>query len=163
MKIDNIVTIRSARPDEMDRVRRLFLEYADSLGFSLCFQGFDEELAALPGCYAEPQGCILIAEANGAAVATVGLRPLGNGICEMKRLYVQPASRGQGLGTRLAQAILDEAERRGYNAMRLDTHESMQAAIALYQSLGFTQISPYYANPLSGVHYFERRLVAPGV
>lgn len=150
------VKLRVAMGDaDMESARRLFTDYAKSLGFSLCFQNFDEELASLPGKYAAPQGEILLADADGEAVGVVALRPLSPGICEMKRLYVSPLHRGTRLGGRLARAIIESARRKGYRAMRLDTLESMGSAMALYKLLGFVEIEPYYNNPFAGAHYYE--------
>jgi putative acetyltransferase len=155
------VKLRKAAGDaDMESARRLFVDYAKSLGFSLCFQNFDEELASLPGKYAPPSGEIILAEADGEAVGIVALRKLDDGVCEMKRLYVSPLERGTGLGGRLARAIIDAARAKGYGAMRLDTLESMAAAIVLYQHLGFVEIAPYYNNPLPGARYFELKLHA---
>ena len=151
------VAIRPAGPSDMDEVRDLFLEYGRSLNFDLCFQGFEQELASLPGCYAEPAGRILLAVNGDESAGVVALRPLKAGICEMKRLYVRPRWRGRDVGGRLARAVVDEGRRLGYRAMRLDTHDSMQAAIALYRGLGFREIPRYYDNPLAGIHYFELR------
>ena len=151
--------IRTAdRTADLASVRQLFLEYGQSLGFSLCFQGFDKELASLPGAYAPPRGLILLAEAGDGPVGCVALRPLDEAdICEMKRLYVRPAARKLGTGRRLAEAILEAGNRLGYRAMRLDTLPSMQKAIALYRDLGFVEIVPYYDNPIDGALYLERR------
>jgi putative acetyltransferase len=155
------IKLRKAAGDaDMESARRLFVDYAKSLGFSLCFQNFDEELATLPGKYAPPSGEIILAEADGEAVGIVALRKLDAGACEMKRLYVSPLQRGTGLGGRLARAIIDAARAKGYGAMRLDTLESMATAIALYQHLGFVEIAPYYNNPLPGARYFELTLPA---
>ncbi|MGQ9369652.1 GNAT family N-acetyltransferase [Azospirillum sp. ST 5-10] len=148
----------AAGPGDLDHVRALFLEYAGSLGFSLCFQGFEEELAGLPGRYAPPGGALLLARAGEAVAGGVGLRPLGDGVCEMKRLYVRPDFRGTGAGRRLAEAVVAEGQRLGYRAMRLDTLTSMGAANALYRRLGFVEIAPYYDNPLPGAVYYERKL-----
>ena len=148
-------------PADIEPVRALFREYAASLGFDLCFQGFDEELAGLPGRYAEPAGCVLLARATGGRepIGGVGLRPLEDGACEMKRLYVRPSGRGRGLGRALAVAVIDEARRAGYECMRLDTIDSaMEAAVALYLDLGFADIPPYTANPIAGARYLELRL-----
>jgi putative acetyltransferase len=141
---------------QMAQVRELFLEYAESLGFSLCFQGFDKELAELPGDYAPPQGRLLLAEYQGLPAACVALHQLEPGICEMKRLYLRPAYRGKGLGRRLAEAIISEARAIGYKRMRLDTVEPLMTdAVALYRKLGFRQIDPYRPNPQAGTLYME--------
>jgi ribosomal protein S18 acetylase RimI-like enzyme len=154
-----VVTIRAAdRPSDIGTVRTLFLEYARSLQFSLCFQNFDVELAGLPGAYAAPTGRILLAEADGRALGVVALRRLDDDACEMKRLYVRPAARGRGLGKRLARAIMAEAARLGYAAIRLDTHESMLEAIGLYRGLGFVEIAAYGGQAVPGLRYYERSL-----
>jgi putative acetyltransferase len=131
---------------EMEAARALFLEYAQSLGFSLCFQGFDQEFAALPGAYSPPRGCLLLAKAGEKAAGCVGVRPLDAERCEMKRLYVRPAYRGMGLGRRLAQAAIDAAHGMGYKTMLLDTLPAMRGARALYDSLGFKPCAAYYDN-----------------
>ena len=135
--------------------RRLFQQYADSLGFDLEFQNFSRELTTLPGEYAPPQGCILLAAKQEECIGCVALRPLENRICEMKRLYVMPDFRGQKIGRFLVQGIIDEARLRGYERMRLDTIETMTAAKSLYLSLGFRPIKPYRLNPLENPTYFE--------
>ncbi len=139
----------------MDTVRDLFREFAASLGIDLEFQGFERELAELPGCYAQPEGTILLASLDSATVGCVALRPLANGYCEMKRLYVRPAARGTGLGRKLAEQIITEAQKRTYTAMRLDTLASMDSAIGLYESLGFKRTKAYYHNPIPDSLYFE--------
>jgi ribosomal protein S18 acetylase RimI-like enzyme len=156
--IASVSIMEASIPDDVAAVRALFLDYANSLGFSLCFQGFDQELAALPGKYAPPAGCILLARVDAAVAGVVAVRPLEGGLCEMKRLYVRPEHRGHKLGRRLAEAVIDAAGRIGYRAMRLDTLDSMIAGIALYRSLGFREIAPYYDNPIAGAVYFERAL-----
>lgn len=142
-------------PEQVEEIRRLFEAYAASLDFKLCFQGFDRELLSLPGDYAEPAGRLLLAQREGAAVGCVGLRPLGPGACEMKRLYVAPSERGTGLGRRLAAAVIAEARGIGHARLRLDTVPSMVAAIALYRALGFHEIPPYRENPIPGALYLE--------
>jgi putative acetyltransferase len=144
--------------DDVAAARRLFLDYAESLGFSLCFQGFDEELRTLPGKYAAPNGTLLLARAGAAAVGVVGVRPLESGIAEMKRLYVDPSQRGTGLGRRLAEAAIAFARDAGYRAMRLDTVHTMVAAGALYQALGFREVPPYYDNEAIQSRCFELSL-----
>lgn len=151
------LSITAARTaDDIEAVRRLFQAYAQSLDFSLCFQGFDEELAGLPGKYAAgSRGALLLAKVNDQAVGVVGLRNLGDGIAEMKRLYIDPAGRGHNFGRALTDAVLAEARRFGYRAIRLDTFPSMVAANRIYDSLGFRDIPPYYDNPLPGARYRE--------
>jgi putative acetyltransferase len=144
--------------DDLAEVRLLFQEYAASLNFSLCFQSFDRELADLPGAYAPPAGRLLLTRVEDVAAGCVALRPLGNDACEMKRLFVRPVFHGQGLGRRLALAIVEEGRAAGYTTMRLDTVPSMTAAQGLYESLGFRDIPPYRENPIDGARYLELRL-----
>lgn len=147
-------------PADADVVRGLFREYIDSLAVDLAFQEVDAELAELPGKYARPGGEILIARApDGQAVGCVALRPAAvKGACEMKRLYVRPAGRGQSLGRRLAEAIIARARAAGYRRMLLDTLAPMREAQALYASLGFRPIAPYYDNPLPDARYMALEL-----
>lgn len=148
-------------PERIATVRELFLEYAASLGFSLCFQSFDDELASLPGDYAPPRGRLLLAAADEGAAGCVALHPLEDTICEMKRLYVRPGFRGRGVGRALAESVLSQACQIGYRRIRLDTVEPvMGAAVAMYRSLGFREIAPYRANPMPGTLYLERDLAA---
>lgn len=144
--------------DHIAAVRELFLEYAASLNFDLCFQNFESELAALPGDYAPPRGELLLAINGTTFTGCVAMRPLESDICEMKRLYLRLAYRGSGAGRRLAAAIIDSARRAGYRRMRLDTIGTMSEAIALYRSLGFREIAPYRHNPIAGASYFELEL-----
>jgi putative acetyltransferase len=139
--------------------RELFLEYAQSLGFSLCFQGFDQELASLPGDYAPPRGRLLLALVEAAPAGCVALHQLEPAICEMKRLYVRPQFRGLRLGRALVDRVLAEAREIGYAKMRLDTVEPvMRDAVRMYRALGFREIAPYRANPIPGALYMEREL-----
>ena len=146
-------------PSQIVRARELFLEYAQSLGFSLCFQNFDTELAGLPGEYAPPEGRLLLVECEGQLAGCVALHKLEPGVCEMKRLYLRPQFRGKGLGRSLAERILAEARAIGYSRMRLDTVEPvMKDAVAMYRKLGFKEIDPYCANPIAGALYMELEL-----
>jgi putative acetyltransferase len=146
-------------PEDLAQARRLFRAYADWLGVDLCFQGFERELAELPGCYAPPAGRLLIARVGGDVVGCVGLRPLEPGVCEMKRLWVEPGFAGRGIGRALAERIIDVARSLGYRRMRLDTiPERMPAAQHVYAALGFREIPPYYHNPLAGVVMLELSL-----
>jgi putative acetyltransferase len=139
---------------DVEEVRTLFHEYASSLSFTLDFQDFDRELAQLPGDYAPPRGALLLARAEGC----VALRPIDDATCELKRLYVRPSARGTGLGRRLAEAIVAEAQRLGYARMRLDTVPGMDTAQSLYAQLGFREVAPYRANPIPGARFLELEL-----
>jgi GNAT superfamily N-acetyltransferase len=141
--------------EDIKTVRILFEEYADSLGIDLGFQNFKEELANLPGCYARPAGCILLARYNEEIAGCVALRRLSDSICEGKRLYVRQKFRGLKIGRKLVEAIIEEARKIGYTRMRGDTLVSMKVAQALYASLGFRQIEPYCYNPIEGAIFIE--------
>ena len=145
--------------NDLETVRTLFREYQQGLGVDLCFQGFEEELATLPGRYAPPTGWLLLAWADSQAAGCVALRALEEGACEMKRLFVRPAYRGQGLGRILAMQMVKDATALGYAVMRLDTLDTLDKAMHLYTALGFQRRAPYYANPLPGVVYWERALL----
>lgn len=151
--------IRPARsPTDIADFAALARAYAAELPFELCFQNFDAELAALPGCYAEPRGVILLALDDGAAVGCGALRPLDDRVCEMKRVYLKPEARGRGLGRRIVQELLAAAVERRYAEMVLDTVADMAAANALYRSLGFELTAPYCHNPLAGATYYRKHL-----
>jgi len=150
-----IIIERAQGATDMGHIRALFTEYHQWLGVDLCFQGFAREMAELPGKYAEPEGCLLLARKGETVIGGVGLWPLEEKICEMKRLYVRPSWLGRGVGRRLALAIIAQARERGYQSMRLDTLPQLTAARGLYHSLGFAETAPYYDNPLDGVSYLE--------
>ena len=179
-----VVLLTPDEAHEIDATRAIFRDYAASLGIDLCFQNFDEEVAGLPGDYAEPRGALLLAlvdpahikEATGQRAPTLlrsdgtlahvagccALRPLDNAdyanCAEMKRLYVRPGFRGLGVGRQLAEAILDAARSAGYACVLLDTLDDMESARALYEDLGFEEVPPYYHNPIAGAHYLKAEL-----
>jgi len=128
---------------DLQKVRKLFLEYEASLGISLCFQNFQTELATLPGEYAPPEGCLLIARYQEQVAGCVAMRKFADGICEMKRLYVRPQYQGLKIGKALAGTVIDHARPVGYRCMRLDTLPQLEKALSLYRSLGFKEIAPY--------------------
>jgi GNAT superfamily N-acetyltransferase len=137
----------------------LFVEYANSLGFSLCFQNFDHELRTLPGDYAPPHGRLLLAYLHDDPVGCVALHRYEHDVCEMKRLYVRPAARGHALGRMLVEHLIREARTIGYNRMRLDTVEPiMTHAVLLYRDMGFEEIEAYRENPMRGTLYLELKL-----
>jgi len=140
---------------DLGAVRILFREYADSLAFDLFFQDFEKELESLPGRYAVPEGCLLVAENKDSIVGCVAVRKIEGSVCEMKRLFIRPEYRGTGIGRRLAMEIIQTAIRLGYSRMRLDTTPSMNAATSLYRSLGFYYTAPYCYNPVPGAVYLE--------
>jgi putative acetyltransferase len=146
----------------LEQTREIFRDYAASLDVDLCFQNFEDELAQLPGDYAPPQGHLLLAFVDDALAGCGAFRQIGDvdyaNACEMKRLFVRPEFRSLGLGRLLAQALFDEAKRSGYSVMLLDTLDDMEAARSLYASLGFSEIPPYYFNPIAGAHYLKAEL-----
>jgi putative acetyltransferase len=145
--------VEARGPREIEACRELFLEYQRGLGVSLCFQGFDAEVAGLPGDYAPPRGRLYLALAAGRPAGCVALRPLFHRDAEMKRLYVRPVHRGSGLGRLLAERIIGDARDRGYEALKLDTLPQMKAAQRMYEKLGFRDTSPYNDNPVGGVRF----------
>lgn len=144
--------------EDYDIAKKLFIEYANSLGFDLSFQDFEEELANLPGEYVSPTGCLLIAVYKEQPVGCVALRKLSDGICEMKRLYVKEKFRRLGIGRALVEAVIDKARKIGYNYMRLDTVPSMEVARALYISVGFKKTDAYRYNPIEDAVFMELKL-----
>lgn len=142
--------------DEIKLIKELFLEYATWLDFPLCFQGFDEELATLPGKYSLPNGRLYIAYWNNEPAGCIGLRKLNDGICEMKRLYVRPAFRGNNIGKKLVEKIIEDAKSGNYSLMRLDTiKDRMGNAVEIYENFGFIEIEAYYNNPDPNTLYME--------
>lgn len=160
--IPEIALVCPDSPAMWEQARQIIHEYGQSLDIELDFQNFDEELRTLPGEYAEPQGTLLLALVDGQVAGCGGFRPMPDSdypnACEMKRLFVRPAFRRFGLGRTLAQALIDRATSAGYSTMLLDTLDDMEAARDLYESLGFTEIPPYYYNPIAGAHYLKVEL-----
>lgn len=162
-------TIEDARfPSDEATVERMFRAYAMWLGVDLGFQGFEAEIASLPGRYAQPEGAVLLLRDHGEGAADAGkaevvgcvaMRPLTGDDCEMKRMYLETHLRGMGLGRTLGDAIIARAKAAGYRRMMLDTLDHMGAALTLYDRLGFQRIPPYYRNPLPGAVYLGRDLL----
>ena len=150
-----MINITYAKPDELAQVKSLFSAYASSIGIDLTFQDFDRELAALPGEYTPPSGCILLAKEETEVVGCVALRRVSGDVCEMKRLYVKPAFREKSIGRKLSESVIGEARARGYRIMKLDTLPSMREALRLYESLGFRKIAPYRLNPVRGAVFMQ--------
>ncbi len=144
--------------DELEQVREIFIEYADFLQVDLCFQDFEKELQTLHQVYCLPLGCIILAKEDNQVMGCIALKPIGEGICEMKRLYVRPAARGNGLGQQLVEELIIFAKNAGYKTMKLDTITSLKEAIKLYRSQGFVETEAYVYNPLPEVLYFELTL-----
>jgi GNAT superfamily N-acetyltransferase len=153
-----MLEIATAGAADLEDIKRMFREYSALVTEALCFQGFDQELAGLPGDYAPPPGALLIARDGASAAGCVALRRLDARTGEMKRMYVREAFRGTGLGRRLALAIVDEARRRGYRRVVLDTLPKLAAAIALYRDLGFRETGPYLPTPTPGALCFALNL-----
>jgi len=151
--------LRAQSPADIQHARTLFKEYATGLAIDLCFQNFEKELAGLPGEYAPPHGRLLLARAEKGIAGCVAMRKIGPDTCEIKRLFVRPEFRGQGLGRQLAETMIRKARQLGYERMRLDTlPPRMSGAIALYRSLGFTEIEPYYDHPVPGALFMQLEL-----
>ena len=151
--------IQASSSEHIDQARTLFREYEAWLNLDLCFQNFEKELSELPGAYTPPSGRLLLAFENDELAGCVALRKLSDEICEMKRLFLRPQFHGKGLGRELAERIIEEARAIGYQRMRLDTlTKQMSSATRLYRSLGFTEIEPYYNNPVPGASFMELKL-----
>ena len=150
--------VHATTPDQLAQVAALFREYQQAIGVDLCFQGFERELQTLPGAYAPPAGRLLLAYQGEALAGCGAVRPLEEGVAELKRMWTRPAFRGHGVARAVATALLEVARQGGRPTVRLDTLESMTAARALYASLGFAPRGPYYANPLPGVVFMEASL-----
>lgn len=159
MQQPDIELLTPATPQQWTAVRDLFIDYAEHIGVDLCFQGFEAELAGLPGEYAEPQGALRLARIGEQWAGCCALRPIAPvdypNAAEMKRLYVRASLRGLGLGRLLAESVLDVARLIGYRSVLLDTLDNMEMARALYSELGFIEIPPYYHNPIAGAHYLK--------
>jgi len=157
--VTDVTIIPASSLAQIGQARELFLEYAASLNFSLCFQNFDRELRDLPGNYAPPEGRLLLAEYDGQLAGCGALHKLEFSVCEMKRLYLRPQFRSKGIGRAIAERLIAEARQIGYARMRLDTVEPvMKDAVAMYRKLGFNEIPPYRKNPIEGALYMELKL-----
>lgn len=156
--IESLIITGVSSAEQVEVARELFREYQQFLDVDLCFQGFEEELASLPGKYVAPYGEILLASIDGQIAGCVAVRPIKDAVCEMKRLYVKDEFRGLSIGYLLAEAIIAKAKELGYQKMQLDTLKRLQTAMGIYRKLGFAEISPYYANPLDEVVYWELAL-----
>ncbi len=156
----NIELTYANNSEDLEATQKIFIEYQQFLGIDLCFQDFEKELKNLDKIYAAPQGCIILAKTpQNEVVGCVALKPIGDGVCEMKRLYVKPTHRGIQLGKRLVQELLYFARTANYQTMKLDTLTSLNEAIALYRNFGFIETTPYVFNPLTNVLYFELNLL----
>ena len=159
-----IEIIDGSTPDRILQARQLFEEYAAWVEISLCFQNFDQELAGLPGDYVPPRGRLFLLSTDSQVAGCIALRPLSEGICEMKRLYVRPEFRGLGLGKQLVSSVIAAAKEIGYTHMRLDTLPGrMDQALAMYRRIGFKEIEPYYSNPVVGATFMELLLADWGM
>ena len=159
MQLPDIELLTPETATQWAAARQLFIDYAERIGVDLCFQGFEAELAALPGEYAEPQGALRLARIGEQWAGCCALRPITSvdypNAAEMKRLYVRASFRGLWLGRRLAESVLDAARMIGYRSVLLDTLDDMEMARALYNELGFTEIPPYHHNPIPGARYLK--------
>lgn len=149
------VLVDGSRPEDLELTREMFLEYQQELGIDLCFQSFDEELASLPGRYGPPNGCLLLIYSEDELAACGALRPLEEGVCELKRIYVRPAFRRKGIAKQISEKLIDFGRQRGYRLCRLDTLKRLIGAAEMYEGLGFTQTHPYNFNPEPDIVYME--------
>lgn len=158
---DAVILTVTGGPD-LDTVREMFAEYGADVSRAYCLNGFDAELAGLPGAYGPPRGALLLLRADAAAAGVVGVRALSEDAAEMKRLYVRPAWQGRGFGRALAEAAVDHARTAGFHSLCLDTLDHMKDAQALYRAMGFSEIAPYHGDTAPGMRFMELTLSAPG-
>jgi putative acetyltransferase len=152
--------IQAETAEQIEQARKLFREYEAWIDLNLCFQGFEEEVANLPGKYAAPEGRLFLAFADGRLAGCIALRKLETGVCEMKRLFVKENARGQKIGIALIEKLIEEARKIGYEKMRLDTFPpKMGKAVGLYETYGFREIPAYYPNPYGDTLFMELALV----
>ncbi len=157
--VPGLAILQAESPAQIAQARELFIEYGKSLGFDLCFESFDQELAGLPGDYVPPDGRLLLAEYESQLAGCAALHRIDGAISEMKRLYLRPQFRGKGIGRALVEQVIAAAREAGYSSIRLDTVEpEMKSAVALYRLLGFQEIAPYRTNPIPGALYMELKL-----
>ncbi|MFC3809853.1 tRNA pseudouridine(38-40) synthase TruA [Lacihabitans lacunae] len=150
--------IIEAKQEDLETVKSLFKEYQEFLGFSLCFQGFEEELKSLPAPYNSPTGALIVAKYEDEIIGVVGVKKLDGQTCEMKRLYLKPKYQGYGIGKALAVTIIEKAKDLGYKTMKLDTLIRLKSAVEIYKKLGFEETEAYNQNPESDIIYLEKTL-----
>ncbi len=153
-----LVIVEPGDDTRIEAARGIFAEYQRELGVDLCFQSFEEELATLPGKYSPPEGVLMLLYDEGCPVACGALRPLEDGICELKRIYVRPEARRKGIARAISQVLINMAQQLGYQSVRLDTLRRLPGAVDLYTSLGFSEIEPYNFNPEPDIVYMERHI-----
>lgn len=158
MSIEPLSIEVACAPEQIQAVRQLFLEYGKARNFDTALGDFSAELAGLPGKYAQPEGCLLLATYKGEATGCIAYRKIEEGICEIKRMYVSPLFRGNGIGKKLVEKLIGMAAQANYRFIRLDSHPSMHTAQAIYQSFGFQPIDRYNDNPIPGIRFFELEL-----
>ena len=156
--VNDILIIEAVTESDYKTAKELFLEYASELGFDLCFQNFDEEIKQLGTQYGRPEGILYLVKRADNFEGCAGVRKLGDGICELKRMYLRHSLRGKGAGKLLLEKTFEGARKLGYGIMRLDTLPRMAAAISMYEKYGFREIAPYRLNPVEGAKYYEKNL-----